>query len=62
MNIEEIKTDCNTEIKWYATQDGIVKVATVFDQENKFMYSRQELIIPKSVFVSAYQKYIKENK
>lgn len=43
-----------------ANNEGIVKVTETFNQDGELLYGRNEMIIPKEVFVAAYKKYIKD--
>ena len=49
------------EISYKVREEGIVKVIDVNDQYNEPMYSSNILILPKEIFIEAYNTYIKDS-
>ena len=45
--------------KYEVYEDGIHEVTETYDQYNQTMYAQSRLIMPKEVFIMAYNTYIK---
>ena len=40
--------------------DGVVKISEILDQDEKSICGTRQMILPKEVFIAAYNAYIKE--
>lgn len=62
VNVDKLRVPSGQKVTYEANDEGIVKVTETFDQDGESLYGSNQIIIPKEVFVSAYKKYIEENK
>ena len=57
-----VKIPHSTSIRYKANDQGITTIVDTFDQDGTLMYSTEELIMSKEVFVLAYKTYIEGEK
>lgn len=58
-NISKLRVPSGQKVTYEVNDEGIVKVTETFDQDGESMYADKKMIIPKEIFVAAYEKYIK---
>ena len=56
-----LRVPSKEEISYKVEEEGIVKVIDVSDQYNEHMYASNILILPKEIFIEAYNTYIKDS-
>lgn len=59
--VGELRIPFEHKVTYEVNDNGIERVYEVIDQCGKSMFAKNELIIPKEVFVSAYKKYIEKS-
>ena len=62
VNVAKLRVPSSRKVTYEANDYGIVKVSETFDQDGESLYGSNEMIIPKDVFVAAYNAYIKDDK
>lgn len=55
-----LRVPSGQRVIYEANDEGIVKVTETFGQDGESLYRSNEMIIPKEIFVAAYEKYIKD--
>ena len=58
--ISALRVPSKEEISYKVREEGIIKVIDVSDQYNEPMYASNILILPKEIFIEAYNTYIKD--
>ena len=50
------------EVTYEVREEGIIKIIGTLDQYRRPLYAQEEMIMPKEVFIKAYNAYIKGDK
>lgn len=58
--ISALRVPSKEDISYKVEEEGIVKVIDVSDQYNEHMYAINILILPKEIFIEAYNTYIND--
>ena len=43
-----------------AEEDGVVKISEILDQDGEPIYATRQMVLPKEVFIAAYNAYISD--